>query len=423
MNFTKDKFFKLALATVAVAGLIGCGSGGSDTSAGTTTGGTDKPADGGNAKKRPEMTAAGNTAKGDEILIGLVASQNGDLRPWGVDCIAGAQLAVDEFNKANGIPGKKVVLRIGDSASKPEQGKSAAEKLIGDGVLAIVGEVASGITAQMAEPAFEKGIPDVAVGATKTTLTDIGNNVFRVCYTDAFQGPVMANFAYNELKLRNVALMTDKKQPYSVGLSESFKATFEKLGGKIVDEQFYESPQTQFAAQLTNVKAKNPDGLFMSGYFPETGPMAKQAKEAGLNVKMMGGDGWDSSEILNTGGEAILGQFFCNHYNNLEDRPEVKDFLSKWKAAYPKNPVPATTMGALGYDAVALVCDALKRSKSLDSKALRDAIDDTENFKGVSGNITLKGNGGNPPKRAIVVKLTPQGQAFAKAYEPGDIKN
>lgn len=221
-----------------------------------------------------------------------------------------------------------------------------------------------------------------------------------------------------------MALMTDKKQPYSTGLSASFRDTFTKLGGKIVDEQFYESGQTQFTAQLTQLKAKNPDGIFCSGYFNEVGPIARQTREAGMTndaVKLLGGDGWDSSQILETGGEAIIGGYFCNHYNGQEKRPEVQDFLSKWKEKYPSNPVPATTMGALAYDAAMLMCDALKRAKTPDSQGLRDAIADTENFKGVTGTITLKGNNGNPPKRAIVVELTKDGQRFAKAYEPSEV--
>lgn len=407
--------------------LSGCGDGGSTpkpddkgTPASTdntkATEGSATPA----AITRKQPTGDGNKA-GDKIIIGLVASQNGELKPWGEDCVNGANLAMDEFKKANpsGVQGKQVELHVGDSNSKPEQGKSAAEKLISEGAIALIGEVSSGITAQMAEPAFEKAIPVVAVGATKTTLTDIGSNVFRVCYTDAFQGPVMAVFAYKELGLRKVALMTDKKQPYSTGLSDSFRATFTKLGGEIVDEQFYESGQTQFNGQLTNLKSKNPDGLFMSGYFTETGPIARQAKEAGLNVKMMGGDGWDSQEILRSGGDAILGSYFCNHYNSKETRPEVQDFLKKWVAKYGKE--PGTTMGALGYDATMVTLEALKRAKSLDSKAMIDAIEDTTDFAGVSGKITLKGKGGNPAKRAIVVTLTKDGQAFAKAYEPDEV--
>ncbi len=406
-----------------MAGMIaGCNPDGSNGGGGTKDASANN--NGGNALKRPATTAPGNKVTGDTIPIGVVASLNGNLVPWGKDEVAGAQLAVDEFNKSGGVNGKQVVLKIGDSGSKPEQGKSAAEKLIADGVIGLVGEVASGITAQMGQAAYEKGIPVVAVGATKTTLTDIGDNMFRVCYTDDFQGPVMAKFALDELKLKNVALITDKKQPYSTGLSDAFRDYFSKHGGNIVDEEFYQSDDTNFKGILTNVKAKNPDGLFMSGYFNETGPLARQAREVGLNVPMLGGDGWDSAEILKTGGDAIVGSYFCNHYNNKDTRPEVQDFLKKWDAKY--HGIPGTTMGALAYDATMLVCQALKNDKSMDSKGLIQAIDNTENFHGVSGDITLKGHAGNPPKRALVVTLDPSvkpnGQKFVKAYEHSDIQ-
>jgi branched-chain amino acid transport system substrate-binding protein len=397
-----------ALAAISI-GLAGCGNKTDEPTA------SNSPSTGGGETKAPD--ANWNDPKG--YKIGLVASLNGDQKPWGEDCRKGAELAVAEFNKAGGVgDGKGVNMATEDDASKPEQGKTASEKLISDGSIGLVGEVASGITMQMEQAAEGKGVPIVAVGATRTDLTKGHDNVFRVCYTDAFQGPVMAKFAYDQLHLRNVALITDKKLPYSTGLSDAFRAYFIKLGGKIVSEEFYEQGTTQFQGLLTNLKAKNPDGLFMSGYFPETGPLARQAKEAGLNVKMMGGDGWDSSEILQTGGDAIVGQFFCNHYNNNEDRPEVKDFLSKWKARYGGE--PATTMGALGYDAMMLTCQALKAAKTKDTKGLLEAIANTENFAGVSGKITLKGMHGDPPKRALVVQLQndPKNpQIFAKAYE------
>lgn len=354
------------------------------------------------------------------IKIGLVASINGELKPWGVDSQSGALMAVDEINKAGGINGKKVQLLIEDSNSSAEAGKTATERLIAKGCVAIAGEVASGITAQMANAAQPKQIPIVAVGATKTDLPGIGKWVFRVCYTDDLQGPVMATFAAQYLGLKNVAIITDVKQPYSVYLSKTFKDSFIKQGGKIVDEQAYESKNTQFSGMLTNVKTKNPEGLFLSGYFTEVGPIIRQAKEAGLNAKYMGGDGWDSAEILTSGGEAIIGSYFCNHYNNEDDRAQVKDFLGKWKATY--GGVPGTTMGALGYDAINVILDSLKRAKDVNSpKDVLEAIASTENFAAVSGDITLKGAGGNPEKRALVVRLEKQGQVFEKAYEAKDV--
>lgn len=421
--FTRAKnCWTTSVVALALMAAFGCDGGSSST----PTGGDSKPEGGGVAAVERKMpTAEGNVAKDGEVTIGLVASQNGDLRPWGVDCIAGAQLAVEEFNKAGGLNGKPVTLKIEDSGSNPEQGKSAAEKLIAEGALGVVGEVSSGITGQMAQACFEKGVPIVAVGATRTDLTNTGANVFRVCYTDDFQGPVMAKFAYDGLGKKKVAIITDKKQPYSTGLSEAFRKAFEKLGGEVVDEQFYESGQTQFSGQLTNLKTKNPEAIFLSGYFNEVGPIVRQARQAGIGkeVPVLGGDGWDSNEIRNTGGEAIVGGFFCNHYSDTDTRPQVKEFLSKWKAKYPKNPLPATTMGALGYDATALTLDALKRAAAPSSKDLITALAETEGYKAVSGDITLKGQNGNPPKRAIIVEIQKDGPPkFAKAYEASEIK-
>ncbi|MBS1722093.1 MAG: ABC transporter substrate-binding protein [Armatimonadetes bacterium] len=398
--------------TTGTAGTTGATAGG--TTAGTT--GTQP-----NASPRPTPQKDGATI-GDPIKIGLVASQNGDLKPWGDDNIKGSQLAVDEVNAAGGINGHQVKLRIEDSNSTPETGKSAAQKLISDGVVGLLGEVASGITQQMEIVAFDAGVPLVAIGATRTDIATLGSNFFRVCYTDDLQGPVMAKFAYDYLHLKSMAIMTDNKQPYSVGLSESFRKAFEEMGGKIVDEQKYQSKETQFSSYISNLKSKNPDGVFLSGYFTEVGPIASQMRTAGVTVPLLGGDGWDSSELITSGGDAIVGNYFCNHYNNEETRPEVQKFLADWKAKY--GGVPGTTMGALGYDGAKLMMDAIKRTmdaKGTKSKDLIAALEDTVDFPGVSGKITLKGHSGNPPKRALVVKVTKTGQSFVKAYEPDEV--
>lgn len=423
-----NKHFLLTATLAAIAfGTFGC-SPAPSTDAGTdskpttdtTTTGTTAPG----ARKMP--TAEGNKVEGDTIKLGIVASTTGDNKPWGDDSVEGARMAVAEINAAGGIQGKKIELLVGDSASRPEPAKTAAEKLMSDGVIGIIGEVSSGNTMQIANSAFEKGIPVVAVGATRTDLTAEKGNVFRVCYTDDFQGPVMAKFAYDKLGLRKVAIMTDNKLPYSQGLSKSFRDTFTKLGGEIVDEAFYEQGQTQFSGQLTNLKAKNPDGMFLSGYYTEVGPIAQQARAANIKCPLLGGDGWDSPQLLTSGGDAVIGSYFCNHYNNADNRPQVTEFLAKWRKAH-NGKDPGTTMGPLGYDATMLTLEALKNAKGLDSKSLTEAIENITDFKGVSGDITMKGNNGNPPKRAIVVEVTKpdatgQWQKFAKDYTPDQIK-
>lgn len=408
----KNGLLQIAACALAVASMslfAGCKENtGGDTGTGTST-----------------SSGSGSTASGDTIKIGLVVSQNGELRPWGVDCEAGAKLAEKQINDAGGIGGKKVELIIGDSNSKPEEGKSAAAKLASENVIALIGEVASGITKQMKTVALEKGIPLVAVGATNPEITQEGNGLIsRVCYTDDLQGPVMAKFAYDK-GLRKIAVMTDQKQPYSTGLSKTFSAKFKELGGQIVAEEFYQSGENQFSGQLTRVKSKTPDGIFMSGYFNEVGPMARQIRQLGMkDAVLLGGDGWDSADLVSSGGDAIVGGFFCNHYSDSEDRKEVKDFLDAFKANNNGNP-PGTTMGALGYDAAMVVFDSLKRldaaKKEINSKNLAEEIMATENFPGVSGGITLKGTTGDPAKRALVVEVQKTAFVFSKAYEPSEV--
>lgn len=389
----------MALSLVACSG---CSGGG----------GTDNPApsDGGAAggtaaaPGRELPTAEGNKAEGDTIKIGLISSLSGDNQPWGEDSKNGAQLAVDEFNAAGGLNGKMIELKVEDTASKPESGKSATEKLVGeDKVLAVIGEVASGITIPAAQVCQENSVPIVAVGATRVDITQKGGAIFRACFTDNFQGAAMAKFAYEDLKLRNVAVMTDRKLPYSTGLSDVFKEAFESFGGKIATEEFYESGgNMDFKAQLTNIKSKNPDGMFCSGYFTEVGPIARQREQVGLNVPMFGGDGWDSTQLINSGGTGIQGQYFLNHYHNSEQRAEVQDFVKKFQAKY--NHPPATAMGALGYDATNVVLTALKASGATDSKSLISAIAAVKEMKGVSGSITI-GADGNAQKPALVLQV------------------
>ena len=402
----------IALGLVVSGILVGCNGDGSKG------GGTN------NATAPEADTWTGNEA----IKIGCVTSISGDNKPWGTDQLEGCKLALNEFNHAGGLDGKNVGMIEGDTASKPDQAKLAAEKVLSQGVIGIVGEVSSGNTIQIANSAKAKGVPVVAVGATRTDLTKDSPHVFRVCYTDAFQGPVMATFAFEKLHIKKMAILTDNFLPYSQGLSDSFREKFKALGGEIVADEKYESGGKglpDYQGVLTNIAKKNPEGLFLSGYFTEVGPITKQARANGIKATFLGGDGWDSDTILTSAGDAILGGFFCNHYNNLDTSAEVQGFLTKWKAKH-NGAEPSTTMGALGYDAMSLTLDALKRAKTKDSKGLLDAIEDTSGYKGVSGEITLKGNHGNPPKKAIVVEVTKKNganwQKFAVSYTPDQIK-
>ena len=406
----------LAVIGVGTMGLLGgCNSGTSETP--TTKPAETKPTETKTAEtagKRPAAPDTGVKVEGDTIKIGLVAAKNGDQRPWGYDSEIGVNIAAAEINAAGGINGKKVQILVGDSGSTPEGGKSAAEKLVSDGGVSILGEVASGTTALVQQVAFPKGIPVVTIGSTRVDLTESGDNFFRVCYNDNFQGEVMAKFAFNGLGLKKVGVMTDNKQPYSQGLSKTFIEAFKKLGGEIVGEEKYETGQANFSGQVANLQKLNPDGLFLSGYFTEVGAIAKAVRGAGMkDVKLLGGDGWDSESLISAGGDAIVGGYFANHFIKTEDRAEIKNFLSKWRAKN-NNQDPGTTMGPLAYDAAVMTFEAMKRCKELTAKNIAAELENTEHFHGVTGDITLKGQGGNPKKDAIVVEVTKTGWKFAQ---------
>ena len=389
-----------ALVIALLFVLAGCPGGGDKNGASGTGGST-----GGTIAGREMPTAEGNKKEGDTYKIGLIASLNGENQPWGVDSQKGAQLAVEEFNAAN--PDMKVDLIVEDTGSKPEGGRSAADKLVGeDKVLAVVGEVASGITIPAAQVCQENAVPIVAVGATRVDITQGGGAIFRACFTDNYQGAAMARYAYDDLKLRNVAIFTDRKLPYSTGLSDVFRQAFEDAGGKIAIEEFYEGGNVDFKAQLTNIKNANPDGMFCSGYFTEVGPIARQREQVGLKVPMFGGDGWDSTKLIDTGGTGIIGQDFLNHYHNSEQRPEVQTFVANFKKKFGQE--PATAMGALAYDATNVVLTALKDSKAQDSKALITAIAGVKDMKGVSGTITI-GPDGNAQKPGLILRVEKDG--------------
>jgi len=402
-----------ALAAAAVLVACGCGPTKTDSSGNattTTTTNTTAANNGGATLVGRDMpTAAGNKIEGDTIKVGLIASLNGEQQPWGQDSKDGTQLAIDEINGNGGINGKKLQLVVGDTGIFFFNDTATTEIYTGeDKVVCVLGEVASGITIPAAQVCQDAGVPIIAIGATRVDVTQQGGATFRVCYTDNFQGAAMAKYAYEDLKLRNVAIMTDRKLPYSTGLSDVFRAAFTKEGGNIVTEEKYESGNLDFKAQLTNIKAKNPDGMFCSGYFTEVGPIARQRMDVGLgDIKMLGGDGWDSKDLFKSGGDGIVGGYFSNHYSDLETRPEVQDFVKKFHAKFNRD--AGTAMAALSYDAAMVMAQALKDGNPSDSLGLIKAIGNVKDYKGVTGTITI-GPDGNAQKPTLVLQVQKDGQ-------------
>ena len=358
-------------------------------------------------KKTPSTDSSGassaqNAAGGDVIKIGEVGSMTGNEATFGMSTHNGIEMAVKQINEAGGIKGKKVEVISLDDQGKPDEAATAVTKLISqNGVSAILGEVASSRSLAMAPIAQQNKIPMVTPSSTNPKVTEVGDYIFRVCFIDPFQGHVMAKFATENLKAKKVAILRDVKNDYSVGLANFFSDTFKKTGGEIVVDQSYSAGDIDFKSQLTSIRTKNPDAIYVPGYYTEVGLIARQARDLGIKAPLMGGDGWDSPKLKEIGGQAIEGSYFSNHYSPEDKAQNVQDFISKFKTAY--NVVP-DGLAAMGYDAAKVLFDAMGRAKTLSNQDVRDALAQTKDYPGVTGRITINDKR-DAVKSAVVLKV------------------
>ena len=232
------------------------------------------------------------------LVIGTVGALTGPEAHYGSESQNGAQLAVEEVNAAGGVQGRQLVIRSYDSQSRPEEAVNAMTRLVTqDRALFVVGENQSSLSLAMAPAAAQGQVPMIAPSSTNPRVTTEGGPyVFRVCFTDTFQGELLARFARETLKADRVAMLVDQKSDYALGLAKVFSTRFAALGGKIVADEAYSKGDTDFRSQLTRAKAERPQVLFIPGYYSDVGPMARQARELGMQAKLLGGDGWDSGE-------------------------------------------------------------------------------------------------------------------------------
>jgi branched-chain amino acid transport system substrate-binding protein len=342
------------------------------------------------------------TAPAEEILIGEYGSLTGSTATFGISTRNGIDIAVDEINKAGGILGKQVRVIVEDDQGLAAEAQTVVTKLITvDKVVAVLGEVASSNSIAAAPVAQQNGIPMISPSSTNPEVTRKGDFIFRVCFLDPFQGYVMAKFTANTLKLTKVAVFREISSDYSVGLANAFIENFTKMGGTIVADESYKTGDVDFNAQLTSIKAKSPQAIFVPGYYTEVGLIARQTKKQGLNVPLLGGDGWDSPKLTEVGGKDLDGSFFSNHYAVEDPSPAAQKFLAAYKARF--NAVPDALAG-LGYDSAMVLFAAIQRAGSTEGMKIRDAIAQTKDFAGVTGTITLNSER-NADKPAVVLEI------------------
>jgi branched-chain amino acid transport system substrate-binding protein len=361
------------------------------------------------------LLSCGSSQNSNEILIGEYGSLTGGTATFGQSTHKGMELATEEINAAGGLIGKKIKVITVDDQSRPEEAKTAVLKLIRQNeVRAVIGEVASSRSLAAAPECQKAKIPMISPASTNPKVTEIGDYIFRACFIDTFQGEAMAKFAFEKLKVRRVAILKDIKNDYSIGLANFFDKTFRELGGEVIGTESYSEGDIEFRAQLTTLKGLQPEAVFVPGYYTEVGLIARQARELGLNVPLMGGDGWDSPKTIEIGGEAVNGYYFSNHYAADDPNPTVQNFIAKFKNKYGEVP---DAMAVLGYDAAGLLYDAIRRSASDEPQKIRDALAATRDYQGVSGSLTMDENR-NAKKRIVILKIDNGAIKFADALTP-----
>ncbi len=339
----------------------------------------------------------------NEIRVGEFASLTGKEATFGISSHEGTVLAVEELNAAGGLLGKKVTLLTEDNQSKAGESANAVNKLIAkDNVVAILGEVASSRSLEVAPICQQNGVPQISPSSTNPKVTETGDFIFRVCFIDPFQGTVMANFARNTLKAQKVAVFTDVKSDYSKGLARFFKEGFSKAGGTIVSELDFNGGDKDFKGQLTSIKGANPEALFVPGYYTDAALICIQAKEVGLNIPIFGGDGWESDKLIEIGKEAVEGTYFSTHYAPDVGTEKSKAFVESYKKRYGGKAPDG--MAALGYDAAMILADAIKRTNSTDGKTVRNALAATKDFDAVTGKITINAKR-DAEKPAVILQI------------------
>lgn len=363
-------------------------------------------------------TAGGGTpTAGGKIVIGEFASLTGKEAAFGQSSHKGTELAVEELNKAGGVLGKQIEHLVEDNRSQAGESATIVKKFISrDKVVAVLGEVASGRSLEAAPICQQAGVPMVSPSSTNPKVTEVGDFVFRVCFTDPFQGKLMADFAAKTLKVKKVAILSDVASAYSVGLAEFFRQGFGATGGQIVVEQKFSGGDKDFKAQLTAIKAAGAEAIFVPGYYNEAGLIVAQARQLGINVPLFGGDGWEAPELIQiAGGQALENTFYSTHYSPESTDPKVQAFVKAFQAKF-NGEVP-DAMAALGYDSAMVLADAIKRAGSTEGAKVRDALAATKDFPCVTGKTTLDAKR-DASKSAVIITVKEGKFKYLQTVEP-----
>lgn len=358
----------------------------------------------------------------DTVRVGINYELSGEVSTYGTNLNDGLALAIEEINANGGVLGKQIEpVRMDNQSSDTESANVSTRLATRENVVVLLGPATSGNTKAAIPAATQNKIPLVSASATDDNITldsngNVREYVFKTCFNDSFQGVMMAEFALNDLgDVKTAAILADSTSDYAKGLSTAFKKTFTEQGGQVLTEEAYQAKDTDFRAVLTNIKGQNPDVLFVPGYYEEVGLIVRQARELGLDVPILGGDGYESPKLTEIAGNSALNDvYYSSHYSPLDDAKEVVDFRNNFKSKYGNDP---DAFNALGYDLGYFFADALTRAGEVDSEKLKDAFASTVDFKGITGTLSIDEKH-NPVKSVTIIEMKDGEPTFLKKLDP-----
>ena len=390
-NILEENMKKKFIAIVAIASVIFAACGRNDKANSTTK------------------------AEGDALLIGSTFPLTGQYSNYGTSTLNGIKIAVDEMNAEGGIKGKEIHLESLDDKGELTDSVTNYHKLVQEGSQAIIGTNTSTPSLAIAEASVADKIPVITPTGTEESITKDKENVFRACFTNPYQGDLLAIFAKDTLEAKTAAILVNSASDYSTGIADAFEKKAEELGIDVVAKEAYGENDTDFKAQLTSIARKNPDILLIPDYYEKLALITPQARDANIKAVFLGGDGWDG--ILKTmdpsNYDVIQNSYFTNHFSIEDTDPKVQEFIKNYKEKYGEEP---TAFSALGYDTVYILKQGFEKAAS-DSNEDRNAAIKSLDFKGITGAFKFDENN-NPQKAASIMKIDKGAYRFDSTINP-----
>lgn len=355
------------------------------------------------------------TSDNDNIKLGITIPTTGQYSNYGNSTLNGMNLAIEEINNNGGIGGKKIEVELLDDKGEVTDAVTSYNKLVGDGVDAVIGSITSAPSLAVAEASKNDFIPVITPTGTEVNITSDKPNVFRTCFTNPYQGELLAIFSKNNLNAKTASILVNTSSDYSVGIADNFEKKAKELGIEILSRESYGNNDTDFKAQLTTISKDNPDVLLIPEYYEKLSLITPQARISGINSTFIGGDGWDG--ILKTmdknSYDIVENSYFTNHFSLDDESEEVKDFIEKYRENYNEDP---TAFSALGYDTIYILKNGFENAKSDKNEDRVEAINSID-FKGITGSFKFDENN-NPKKAASIIKIVDGEYKFDSVVNP-----